>query len=78
MTDEMLVLARENQKKAGVENMKFLKGHIEDIPLPDEHVDVVISNSASSTSPRTSPRRSPRPSGSSSPAAGSPSRMRSS
>lgn len=44
MTDEMLALARENQKKAGVENVEFLKGHIEDLPLPDEHVDVIISN----------------------------------
>ena len=44
MTDEMLALARENQKKAGVENVEFLKGHIEDVPLPDGHVDVVISN----------------------------------
>ena len=44
MTDEMLELARENQRKAGVENVEFLKGEIEDLPLPDEHVDVVISN----------------------------------
>jgi SAM-dependent methyltransferase len=44
MTDEMLTLARENQKKAGVENVEFLRGEIEDIPLPDDHVDVVISN----------------------------------
>jgi SAM-dependent methyltransferase len=44
MTDEMLELARENQKKSGLENVEFLKGEIEDIPLPDEHVDVVISN----------------------------------
>jgi arsenite methyltransferase len=44
MTDEMLELARENQRKAGVKNVEFLKGHIEDVPLPDEHVDVVISN----------------------------------
>jgi SAM-dependent methyltransferase len=44
MTDEMLALARENQKKSGVENVEFLKGEIEDIPLPDDHVDVVISN----------------------------------
>ena len=42
MTDEMLTLARENQKKAGVENVEFLKGQIEDIPLPDCHVNVVI------------------------------------
>ena len=44
MTDEMLVLARENQRKAGVENVEFLKGEIESIPLPDNSVDVVISN----------------------------------
>jgi SAM-dependent methyltransferase len=44
MTDEMLALARENQKQAGVENVKFLKGEIENIPLPDNSVDVVISN----------------------------------
>ena len=44
MTDEMLALARANQKKAGVENVEFLKGAIENIPLPDDTVDVVISN----------------------------------
>jgi len=44
MTDEMLALARENQRKAGVENAEFLKGEIERIPLPDEAVDVIISN----------------------------------
>lgn len=44
MTDEMLALARENQKKAGVENVEFLKGEIENIPLPDCSVDVIISN----------------------------------
>jgi arsenite methyltransferase len=44
MTDEMLELARENQKKAGVENVEFLKGTIEEIPLPDNTVDVIISN----------------------------------
>ena len=44
MTDEMLTLARENQRQAGVENVKFLKGEIESIPLPDNSVDVVISN----------------------------------
>src|SRR5579885_2955572 len=44
MTDEMLALARENQRKAGVENVEFLKGEIEKIPLPDNTVDVVISN----------------------------------
>lgn len=44
MTDDMLALARENQKKAGVENVEFLKGEIENIPLPDCSVDVIISN----------------------------------
>jgi len=44
MTDEMLELARRNQAEAGVENAEFLKGEIEDVPLPDGHVDVVISN----------------------------------
>jgi arsenite methyltransferase len=44
MTDEMLQLARENQRKAGVENVEFLKGEIESIPLPDNSVDVIISN----------------------------------
>jgi SAM-dependent methyltransferase len=44
MTDEMLELARENQRKAGVTNVEFLKGQIEDVPLPDESVDVIISN----------------------------------
>jgi len=44
MTDEMLVLARENQRKAGIENVEFLKGEIEDIPLPNNSVDVIISN----------------------------------
>jgi len=44
MTDEMLALAQENQRRAGVENVEFLKGEIEAIPLPDAAVDVVISN----------------------------------
>jgi SAM-dependent methyltransferase len=44
MTDEMLALADENRRKAGVENVEFLKGEIEHIPLPDNSVDVVISN----------------------------------
>src|SRR6201988_659126 len=44
MTDEMLALARENQRKAGVANVEFLKGEIERIPLPDNSVDVIISN----------------------------------
>src|ERR1700729_731528 len=44
MTDEMLNLANENKRKAGIENVEFLKGEIESIPLPDASVDVVISN----------------------------------
>jgi SAM-dependent methyltransferase len=44
MTDEMLTLALENQKKAGLENVQWLRGNIEDIPLPADSVDVVISN----------------------------------
>lgn len=44
MTDEMLALANENKKKAGAENVEFLKGEVESIPLPDNSVDVIISN----------------------------------
>ena len=44
MTDEMLALANENKRQAGVENAEFLKGEIEKIPLPEDSVDVVISN----------------------------------
>ena len=44
MTDEMLALANQNKRKAGVENVEFLKGEIEHIPLPDNSVDVIISN----------------------------------
>jgi len=44
MTDEMLELARANQREAGVENVEFVKGTIEDVPLPDDSVDVIISN----------------------------------
>jgi SAM-dependent methyltransferase len=44
MTDEMLALARENQLKSGMDNVEFLKGEIENIPLPDNSVDVIISN----------------------------------
>jgi len=44
MTDEMLALARENQRKSGIDNVEFLKGEIESIPLPDNSVDVIISN----------------------------------
>lgn len=46
MTDEMLTLANENKRKAGIENAEFLRGEIESIPLPDNSVDVVISNCA--------------------------------
>ncbi len=51
MTDEMLDLARRNQTEAGVENAEFLKGTIEDVPLPDASVDVVISNCVINLSP---------------------------
>lgn len=44
ITDDMLALARDNQKKAGVKNVEFLKGEIEKVPLPDNSVDVIISN----------------------------------
>ena len=44
MTDEMLALANENKSKSGIENVEFLKGEIENIPLPDNSVDVIISN----------------------------------
>ena len=51
MTDEMLELARENQRRAGFENVEFLRGRIEDVPLPDASVDVVISNCVINLSP---------------------------
>jgi arsenite methyltransferase len=51
MTDEMLELARENQQKAGVTNVEFLKGEIEQIPLPDNSVDLIISNCVINLSP---------------------------
>ena len=51
MTDEMLALANENKRRAGVENVEFLKGEIENIPLPDNSVDVVISNCVINLSP---------------------------
>ncbi len=51
MTDEMLELARENQRKAGVTNVEFLKGEMEDMPLPDDTVDVIISNCVVNLSP---------------------------
>ena len=44
MTDEMLALAEENKRKSGLDNVEFLKGEIENIPLPDNSVDVIISN----------------------------------
>ncbi|HYS69899.1 MAG TPA: arsenite methyltransferase, partial [Gemmatimonadaceae bacterium] len=44
MTDEMLALANENKRRAGAENVEFLKGEIENIPLPDRSVDIIISN----------------------------------
>ena len=56
MTDEMLALARENQRKAGVENVEFLKGEIEAIPLPDASVDVIISNCVINLSARQAAR----------------------
>jgi ubiquinone/menaquinone biosynthesis C-methylase UbiE len=51
MTDEMLALARENQRKAGLTNVEFLKGEIEHVPLPDNAVDVIISNCVINLSP---------------------------
>lgn len=51
MTDEMLALARDNQQKAGVTNVEFLKGDIEQIPLPDSSVDLIISNCVINLSP---------------------------
>ena len=51
MTDEMLALSRDNQRKAGADNVEFLKGEIEQIPLPDNSVDVIISNCVINLSP---------------------------
>src|SRR5512139_3634595 len=51
MTDEMLALARRNAEKAGAANVEFRKGHIEDIPLPDQTVDIIISNCVINLSP---------------------------
>jgi ubiquinone/menaquinone biosynthesis C-methylase UbiE len=51
MVDEMLELARENQRKAGIENVEFLKGEMENVPLPDNSVDVIISNCVVNLSP---------------------------
>ena len=72
MTDEMLALARENQRKAGVENVEFLKGEIEAIPLPDNSVDVIISNCVINLSADKRQGRCARRSGCSSRAAASP------
>ena len=69
MTDEMLELARANAARAGVENVEFVKGYIEDIPLADACVDVIVSNCVLNLSgdkpkvlrrgrPRAAPRRS--------------------
>jgi arsenite methyltransferase len=51
MTDEMLALANENKRKSGLENVEFLKGEIENIPLPDNSVDVIVSNCVINLSP---------------------------
>jgi SAM-dependent methyltransferase len=51
MTDEMLALARRNQAESGIANAEFLKGHLEDVPLPDASVDVVLSNCVVNLSP---------------------------
>jgi SAM-dependent methyltransferase len=51
MTDEMLALANENKRKSGLENIEFLKGEIENIPLPDNSVDVIVSNCVINLSP---------------------------
>jgi ubiquinone/menaquinone biosynthesis C-methylase UbiE len=51
MTDEMLALARKNAKEAGAGNVEFLKGEIENIPLPDQSIDVIISNCVINLSP---------------------------
>lgn len=54
MTDEMLELARRNQSESGLENVEFLKGHMEDIPLPESSVDVIISNCVINLAPEKS------------------------
>ncbi len=74
MTDEMLALAEQNRRIAGAENVAFLKGHIEDIPLPEDKV-TSSSPTASSTSRRTRDRSCARPSGCSRPVAALPSPM---
>lgn len=51
MTDEMLALARENARRGGFDNVAFRKGHIEDLPLPDERIDVIMSNCVINLSP---------------------------
>ena len=70
MTDEMLELARKNASEAGLENVEFYKGYIEEIPLADESVDVVISNCVLNLS-GDKPQVSARPPGSCAPAGGS-------
>ena len=73
MTDEMLELARANAREAGVENVEFVKGYIEDIPLPDDSVDVVISNCVINLSARQAARCCARRPACCGPAAASPS-----
>ena len=58
MTDDMLALANENKRKAGARNVEFLRGEIEHIPLPDNSVDVIISNCVVNLSPDKPPTRS--------------------
>ena len=72
MTDEMLALARANAAEAGVNNVEFVKGYIEEIPLPDASVDVVISNCVINLA-GDKRRCSPRPRGCCGPAGASPS-----
>ena len=72
MTDEMLELARANAADAGVDNVEFLQGYLEDIPLPDDSVDVVISNCVINLA-ADKPSCSPRPRGCCAPAGASPS-----
>ena len=72
MTDEMLELARDNAAEAGVDNVDFVKGYIEEIPLADASVDVVISNCVINLS-ADKRRCSPRPPACCGPAAASPS-----
>ena len=73
MTDEMLELARQNAADAGIDNVEFLKGYMEEIPLPDNSVDVVISNCVINLAADKRHRARARPPACSSPAAVSPS-----